>query len=237
MADGGYDVRDYCDIDPRFGTLADADALLADAHALGLRVIIDLVANHTSERAPLVHRRAGRRAGVAGAAALLLPRRPGRRGASRPTTGSAPSAGRPGPGSPTPDGRPGQWYLHTVRPRAARPRLGRAGRAGGLRRHPAVLAGPRRRRPPRRRGAGDGEGARAARRRPRAGRAFESRSWVDSPHWDVDGVHDILRRWRAIGDGYAGDRLFVTEAVVRTPSGSAATCGPTRCTRASTSTT
>ena len=52
MADGGYDVSDYCDIDPRFGTLADADALLADAHALGLRVIVDLVANHTSEQHP-----------------------------------------------------------------------------------------------------------------------------------------------------------------------------------------
>ena len=52
MADGGYDVSDYCDIDPRFGTLADADALLADAHARGLRVIIDLVANHTSDQHP-----------------------------------------------------------------------------------------------------------------------------------------------------------------------------------------
>ena len=52
MADGGYDVADYRDIDPLFGTLADADALLADAHDLGLRVIIDLVANHTSEQHP-----------------------------------------------------------------------------------------------------------------------------------------------------------------------------------------
>ena len=44
MADGGYDVSDYCDIDPLFGTLADAEALLAEAHAAGLRLIIDLVA-------------------------------------------------------------------------------------------------------------------------------------------------------------------------------------------------
>jgi alpha-glucosidase len=52
MADGGYDVSDYCDIDPAFGTLGDADALIADAHALGLRIVIDLVANHTSDQHP-----------------------------------------------------------------------------------------------------------------------------------------------------------------------------------------
>ncbi len=46
--DGGYDVADYRDVDPLFGTLADADAMIGKAHALGLRVIIDLVPNHTS---------------------------------------------------------------------------------------------------------------------------------------------------------------------------------------------
>ncbi len=48
MADAGYDVADYRDVDPLFGTLADADAMLARAHELGLRVIVDLVPNHTS---------------------------------------------------------------------------------------------------------------------------------------------------------------------------------------------
>ena len=52
MADMGYDVAEYCDIDPRFGTLADFDALLARAHDLGLRVILDQVISHSSDRHP-----------------------------------------------------------------------------------------------------------------------------------------------------------------------------------------
>lgn len=52
MVDFGYDVSDYCDVDPLFGTLADFDALVEDAHRLGLRVIIDWVPNHSSDRHP-----------------------------------------------------------------------------------------------------------------------------------------------------------------------------------------
>ncbi|MBS0481632.1 MAG: DUF3459 domain-containing protein [Proteobacteria bacterium] len=52
MNDFGYDVADYCDVDPIFGTLADFDALVARAHALGLKVMIDQVYAHTSDRHP-----------------------------------------------------------------------------------------------------------------------------------------------------------------------------------------
>ena len=52
MKDFGYDVSDYCDVDPMFGRLADFDALVARAHDLGLRVMIDLVLSHTSDRHP-----------------------------------------------------------------------------------------------------------------------------------------------------------------------------------------
>ncbi len=52
MKDFGYDVADYRDVDPLFGTLADFDAVISTAHALGLRVLIDLVLSHSSDQHP-----------------------------------------------------------------------------------------------------------------------------------------------------------------------------------------
>ncbi|SIQ28152.1 alpha-glucosidase [Rhizobium sp. RU20A] len=52
QADMGYDVSDYCDVDPMFGTLADFDAMMEEAHRLGLKVIIDQVISHTADKHP-----------------------------------------------------------------------------------------------------------------------------------------------------------------------------------------
>jgi alpha-glucosidase len=214
MADGGYDVADYCDIDPRFGTLADADALLAEAHALGLRVLVDLVANHTSEQHPWFR-------------AALAPGSPerdryffrdGREGGNSPPNDWISAFGGPAWSRVRePDGSPGQWYLHLFAPQQPDLDWDHPGvredfdailrfwfdrGIDGIR----VDAAPAMAKVPGLPDAGH-----------EAGAAFESRTWVDNPHWDVDEVHDILRRWRRIGDSYPGDRLFVTEAVVNGP--------------------
>ena len=52
MDDNGYDISDYEDVEPVFGTLADLDALLADLHGRGMRLVMDLVVNHTSDEHP-----------------------------------------------------------------------------------------------------------------------------------------------------------------------------------------
>ncbi len=56
MDDNGYDISDYQDVDPLFGTLADLDELIAALHHRGMRLVMDLVVNHTFRRAPVVHR-------------------------------------------------------------------------------------------------------------------------------------------------------------------------------------
>ena len=96
QADGGYDVRDYREVDPRFGTLADFDLLVHDTRELGLRVLIDLVPNHTSSEHPWF--RAALRSGPGSVDRARYLFRDGRAPpASNPrTTGGACSADRHG---------------------------------------------------------------------------------------------------------------------------------------------
>ena len=112
MADAGYDVADYRDVDPLFGTLADADRLVAEARELGLKVLLDLVPNHSSDEHPWFQ--------AALAAGPYTPQR--ERYHFRDGLGSEgqlpPNNWRSVFGGPAwsrvlePDGTRGQWYLH-----------------------------------------------------------------------------------------------------------------------------
>ena len=116
MVDGGYDVADYRDIDPLFGTLADAEAFIDEAHALGIRVLLDIVPNHTSDRHPWFQ--AALAAGPGSRERDRYVFRDGRgRGGGRPPTDWPSVFGGPAwTRVIEPDGRPGQWYLHLFAP-------------------------------------------------------------------------------------------------------------------------
>lgn len=214
MVDGGYDVSDYTDIDPLFGNLDDARRLLAEAHRLGLKVIVDFVANHTSSAHPWF------------VAALTAP--PGSPERDRyhfrdghgeagelPPNDWISAFGGPAWSRVTePDGKPGQWYLHLFSP--AQPDLNwdnprvRADFEGFLRFwFDLGLDGLR------------VDAASAFAKDPalpnfgfRPGDPFMPVAWEDSPLWDVEGVHEILRSWRALADSYPDERMFVGEVVV-----------------------
>ncbi|MFI6675410.1 glycoside hydrolase family 13 protein [Kribbella sp. NPDC050470] len=105
LLDGGYDVSDYRDINPEFGTLADADALIAEAHALGIRILIDLVPNHCSWEHPWF--KAALAAGKGSPERDLFWFRDGKPGGLPPTNWPAAFGG--GAWQQIDDG---QWYLH-----------------------------------------------------------------------------------------------------------------------------
>jgi glycosidase len=105
--DAGYDVADYCDVDRRFGRLADVDALLTRAHDLGLRVVVDLVPNHTSSEHGWFHLALARGPGSPERARYLF--RTGRgRGGQQPPNNWQSVFGGPA-WTRVADG---EWYLH-----------------------------------------------------------------------------------------------------------------------------
>ena len=116
MADAGYDISDYRSIEPVFGTLADADALIAEAHAHGIRIIIDVVPNHASSRHPWF---TGALAAAPGSAAReRFWFRPGRgvSGELPPNNWQSIFGGPAWTRVTEADGSPGQWYLHLFAP-------------------------------------------------------------------------------------------------------------------------
>lgn len=201
MADAGYDISDYRDIDPVFGSLVEAENLIGRVHDVGLRIIIDVVPNHCSDRHPWFQEALD--AGPGSAVRELFWFRPGR-GASGelPPNGWQSMFGGPAWTRTTnADGTPGEWYLHLFAPEQPdfnwgnekvceefedilRFWLDRG--VDGIRIDSAALLA----------------------------KDAELSDVVDAgshPYTDRDELHDIYRRWRAIADSYPGDRALIGE--------------------------
>ncbi len=110
--DAGYDVADYCDVDPLFGTLADFDDLLAAAHARGIRLIVDLVPNHSSDRHAWFQAALTAGPGSAERARYIFRDGRGKQGELPPNNWESVFGGAAWTRVTEADGTPGQWYLH-----------------------------------------------------------------------------------------------------------------------------
>lgn len=204
LADGGYDVADYRDIDPAFGTLADAEALIGEALALGIRTVIDVVPNHVSNRHPWFQ--AALAAGPGSPERDRFWFRPGRGedGAEMPTRWRSDFQGTTWTRTVNPGGTPGEWYLHLFTPEQpdlnwSNPEV-RAEFEDILRFwFDRGVAGIRI------------DSAALLVKDPELPDYEERDLSKDHPHVDRDDLHDIYRSWRAIADGYPGTRILVGE--------------------------
>lgn len=116
MVDAGYDVSDYRDIDPLFGTLKDATDLIRAAHHVGLRVIVDVVPNHTSDRHPWFQAALTSAPGSHERSRFIFREGRGPGGTEPPNDWLSAFGGPAWTRIAAADGGPGQWYLHLFTP-------------------------------------------------------------------------------------------------------------------------
>ena len=207
MIDGGYDVSDYRDVDPMFGTLADFDAMVNEAHRLGIRVIVDLVPNHTSSAHPWF------------VEALTDPRQRDRyvfrdrRAPDKPPNDWESIFGGPA----WTRVHDGQWYLHLFDP--AQPDLNWRN-ADVHREFDGILRfwldrGVDGFRVDVAHGMAKADGLPDV--GPLDGPQIARLGKDILPYFDQDEVHEIYREWRKILDSYPGERIGVAEAWASTP--------------------
>jgi alpha-glucosidase len=218
QADAGYDVADYRAVDPVFGDLAAADAMVQRAHELGLKVIVDIVPNHTSDEHVWFRAALAAGTGSVERSRYLFRDGLGDHGELPPNSWRSVFGGPAWTRTTEPDGTPGQWYLHLfdvkqpdldwtndeVRAEFVsilRFWLDRG--ADGFRIDVAhgLVKAP---------GLPDWDAD------PELLHASDSR-FSRPPYWDQEGVHEIYRQWHQVAAEYAGDRVLVAEAWVEPP--------------------
>ena len=240
--DGGYDVADYFDVDPVFGDIEDFDGLLNEAHAMGMRVLVDLVPNHTSSAHEWFQAALYARPGSRERDRYIFRPGSGPTGVVPPnnwrsvfggpawsrvsdvvqTTGGARSDVGELPAEAAveladtlttrPDSADSDWYLHLFAP--GQPDLN--WQSDEVTEYfDEVLRFWLER-------GVDGfriDVAHGMLKHPDLPDLDEPPVLAndDHPYWDRDAVHDIYRRWRKVLDSYPGERVFLAEAWVKSP--------------------
>jgi alpha-glucosidase len=204
LADGGYDVSDYRDIHPDFGTLREAELLIQEALALGIRTIIDVVPNHVSDQHPWFQAALAAGPGSPERERFWFRDGDGADGDEMPNHWVSPFAGETWTRTTDADGSPGQWYLHLFTP--DQPDLN-WNHPDVRREHEDILrfwfdrgvAGVRI------------DSAALLIKDPALAEVPENPGPGEHPSQDRDELHDVYRAWRAVADEYPGTRVLVGE--------------------------
>src|SRR5262249_20473732 len=204
QADAGYDVSDYRAIDPVFGTLAEAEELVREAHALGIRIIVDVVPNHTSDAHPWFIEALA--AGPRSAARDLFWFRPGRgeHGELPPNGWQSIFGGPAWSRTKNLDGTPGEWYLHLFA--AEQPDLNWDNPRVRVEFEDVLRFWFDR--------GADGvriDSAAMLLKDPALAEFDDSNPPVPHPFNDRDEVHEVYRAWRAIAESYSEPRALIGE--------------------------
>jgi len=219
--DAGYDVSDYTEVDPLFGTMADFDRLVTTAHDLGLRVIADMVPNHTSSDHKWFQEALASPPGSPQRDRYIFRNGRGRNGDRPPNNWRSVFGGSMWDRVTGADGQPEQWYLHIFD--SSQPDLNwenpwvrerfkdilrfwldrgvdgfRVDVAHGM----IKKAGLPDYRPPKAVASMGG------------GQGQKDQEVDDPPYWGQDGVHEIWREWHEVLAEYPGDRVLCAEAWV-----------------------
>lgn len=220
--DAGYDVADYRTVDPRFGSLEDFDRLREEAHRLGLKIIVDLVPNHTSEDHEWFRAALASEPGSPERDRYMFREGRGENGEEPPNNWKSLFGGRAW--TRVPDG---QWYLHLFD--SSQPDLNwenpevweefrailrfwldrgadgfRVDVAHGMIKAPGLPDWDEQVH------MVEGTDAQGAQDEPDG----PSKTMDTGPYFDQDGVHEIYRDWHTVLQEYPGDRMLVVEAWV-----------------------